>query len=44
MIAYLDTSSLVKLYVEEDESSKVDDLVKSSEVTATSLVFSGRKF
>ena len=38
MIVYLDTSSLVKLYVEEDESSKVDDLVRSSEVTATSLV------
>ncbi len=38
VILYLDTSSLVKLYVEEDESSKVDALVKSSEVTATSLV------
>lgn len=38
MILYLDTSSLVKLYVEENESSKVDILVKSSEVTATSLV------
>ena len=38
MILYLDTSSLVKLYVEEDESSKVDALVRSSEVTATSLV------
>ena len=38
MIVYLDTSSLIKLYVEENESSKVDDLVKSSEVTATSLV------
>ncbi len=38
MIVYLDTSSLVKLYVEEDESSRVDLLVKSSEVTATSLV------
>ena len=38
MIVYLDTSSLVKLYVEEDESSKVYALVKFSEVTATSLV------
>lgn len=38
MIVYLDTSSLVKLYIEEDESSKVDALVKASEVTATSLV------
>ena len=28
----------MKLYVEEDESSKVDALVRSSEVTATSLV------
>ncbi len=38
MIVYLDTSSLVKLYVEEDKSSKVEALVRSSEVTATSLV------
>ncbi len=38
MIVYLDTSSLVKLYVEEDGSSKVDALVRSSEVTATSIV------
>jgi predicted nucleic acid-binding protein len=38
MIVYLDTSSLVKLYVEEGESSKVDALVRSSEVTATSIV------
>jgi predicted nucleic acid-binding protein len=38
MIVYLDTSSLVKLYAEEDGSSKVAALVKSSEVTATSLV------
>lgn len=38
MILYLDTSSLVKLYVEEIESSEVVDLVKSSDVTATSFV------
>ena len=38
MIVYLDTSSLVKLYVEENGSSEVDSLVKSSEVTATSIV------
>ncbi|MDF1590770.1 MAG: type II toxin-antitoxin system VapC family toxin [Desulfobacterales bacterium] len=38
MIGYLDTSSLVKLYVEEDGSSQVDDIVRSSEVTATSIV------
>ena len=38
MILYLDTSSLVKLYVEEEKSSKVVDLVRSSKVTGTSLV------
>ena len=38
MVVYLDTSSLVKLYVEEDESSQVDALVESSEFIATSLV------
>jgi predicted nucleic acid-binding protein len=38
MFSYLDTSSLVKLYVEEDESDFVYDLVRSSEITATSIV------
>ena len=38
MIVYLDTSALVKLYVEEDESSSVVSLVESSEVTSTSLI------
>lgn len=38
MILYLDTSSLVKLYVEEQGSQVVEELVKISEVTATSLV------
>lgn len=38
MILYLDTSSLVKLYVEEDSSSDIDALVRSSDITATSLV------
>jgi predicted nucleic acid-binding protein len=38
MIAYLDTSSLVKLYVQEDGSSKVETLVRDSEVTATSII------
>jgi uncharacterized protein len=38
MIVYLDTSSLVKLYVEEDESLKVESLVESAEFTATSIV------
>lgn len=38
MIVYLDTSSLVKLYIEEDRSSEVEMLVNASEITATSLV------
>jgi predicted nucleic acid-binding protein len=38
MVLYLDTSSLVKLYVEEQESPTVEEWVKSSKVTATSLV------
>jgi len=38
MVLYLDTSSLVKLYVEEQDSSKVEEWVKSSRVTATSLI------
>jgi uncharacterized protein len=38
VILYLDTSSLVKLYVEEGDSADVVALVKSAEVTATSIV------
>jgi predicted nucleic acid-binding protein len=38
VIVYLDTSSLVKLYVEEDGSSTVDRIVRSSDVAATSLI------
>jgi len=38
MILYLDTSSLVKLYVEEDHSRDVETLVRSSDVVATSIV------
>lgn len=38
MILYLDTSSLVKLYVEEAASADVADLVGSAEVTGTSLI------
>lgn len=38
MVVYLDTSSLVKLYVEEEDSPKVALLVGSSSLTATSLV------
>ena len=38
MILYLDTSSLVKLYVEETASADVEALVVSAEVTGTSLI------
>jgi predicted nucleic acid-binding protein len=38
MVVYLDTSSLVKLYVEEKDSVKLTELVRSSKVAATSLV------
>jgi uncharacterized protein len=38
MIVYLDTSSLVKLYVEEEGSSRIVELVGSAAVVATSLV------
>ncbi|CAB1056274.1 Predicted nucleic acid-binding protein, contains PIN domain [Olavius sp. associated proteobacterium Delta 1] len=38
MILYLDTSSLVKLYVEEAASAAVEGLVGLAEVTGTSLI------
>ena len=38
MFLYLDTSSLVKLYVEEKNSRTVSTLVTSSRATATSLI------
>lgn len=38
MVVYLDTSSLVKLYVEEKDSVKITALVRSSKVAATSLI------
>jgi predicted nucleic acid-binding protein len=38
MTLYLDTSSLVKLYVEEDDSQDVVDLVAAASVVATSVV------
>jgi predicted nucleic acid-binding protein len=38
MIIYLDTSSMIKLYVEEEDSGKIASLVQSSKVTATSLI------
>mgnify|MGYP006274787923 CR=1 FL=1 len=38
MILYLDTSSLVKLYVEEAGSSETSLLLESSEIVATSIV------
>ena len=36
MILYLDTSSLVKLYVQETESAEVKQIVQAAEVIATS--------
>jgi predicted nucleic acid-binding protein len=38
LIAYLDTSSLVKLYVEEKNSTLVRRLVERAELVATSVV------
>jgi uncharacterized protein len=38
LIVYLDTSSLVKLYVEEEGSGRVRELVERAEVVATSVV------
>lgn len=38
MILYLDTSSLVKLYIEEAGSDEVRKLVERAEVVATSVV------
>ena len=38
MFLYLDTSSLVKLYVDEEDSGKVVEMVKASKVAATSII------
>jgi predicted nucleic acid-binding protein len=38
MIAYLDTSSLVKLYVEEESSGDVANIVGKSRAAATSMI------
>jgi predicted nucleic acid-binding protein len=38
MVAYLDTSSLVKLYTEEEDSAKVESLVRAAALTSTSIV------
>lgn len=38
MLLYLDTSSLVKLYVEEEDSAEIEALVKASEFAATSII------
>ncbi len=38
MIGYLDTSSLVKLYVEEEGSALIRELVDRAELVATSVV------
>jgi len=38
MILYLDTSDLVKLYVEEEKSTKIRDSVSTCGVVATSII------
>lgn len=38
MIAYLDTSSLVKLYIEEEGSHLIRELVERAELVATSVL------
>ncbi|MBW8050119.1 MAG: type II toxin-antitoxin system VapC family toxin [Cytophagales bacterium] len=38
MIIYLDTSSLVKLYVQETDTDNVKSLINSAEVITTSIV------
>jgi len=38
MILYLETSRLVKLYVEEDGSEKTEKLVEEAEFTVTSII------
>lgn len=38
MICYLDTSALIKLYIEEDGTKIVQKLIKSSNILATSVV------
>jgi hypothetical protein len=38
LILYLDTSSLIKLYVEEHGSAEVEDLVSEASLVCTSVV------
>jgi predicted nucleic acid-binding protein len=38
LILYLDTSSLIKLYVEENGSSEIESLVKEASLVCTSVV------
>ena len=38
MILYLDTSALVKLYVEEEYSSTVEQAVSNAKIVATHLI------
>ena len=38
MICYLDTSALVKIYIDEDGSAMVSDLVDKSSIISTSVV------
>jgi len=38
MIVYIDTSNLVKLYVEESSSEKINDMIHNATVVSTSKV------
>lgn len=38
MILYLDTSSLIKLYIEEHGSAEVEDLVREATLVCTSVI------
>lgn len=38
MIVYLDTSALVKLYISEDGSERVDEAVRRADTVGTSLI------
>jgi predicted nucleic acid-binding protein len=38
MILYLETSNLVKLYVQEEDSGEISELVSNAEAVATSII------
>jgi len=38
LILYLDTSTLLKLYIKEEDSDAIEDLVQSADQTNTSLI------